>query len=72
MDCINFLINHCDVNVMREDNKGQNLIHYASKYKLFPLIETLMEKGVVCPGDVKRKLARTQSKVMSRTKSQLL
>ena len=69
MDCVNYLMKECDVNVVREDNKSQNLIHYASKYKLFPLIETLMERGVVCPGDVKRKLARTQSKGIQRTKS---
>lgn len=68
MECIEFLINKCGVNVTREDNKNQNLIHYASKYKLLLLVETLMEKGVSCPGDVKRKLARTQSKAMSRGK----
>ena len=48
---------------MREDSKGQNLIDYAAKYKLFDLIERLMEAGVQCPADVKRRLARTQQKL---------
>lgn len=48
---------------MREDSKGQNLIDYAAKYKLFDIIERLMEAGVQCPADVKRRLARTQQKL---------
>jgi hypothetical protein len=48
---------------MREDAKGQNLIDYAAKYKLFDIIERLMEAGVQCPADVKRRLARTQIKI---------
>ena len=62
-DCIDFLIKDCDVNIMREDAKGQNLIDYAAKYKLFDIIERLMEAGVQCPADVKRRLARTQIKI---------
>ena len=31
---------------MREDSKGQNLIDYAAKYKLFDIIEKFIEAGV--------------------------
>ena len=65
-ECVDYLIKECEVNVLREDSKGQNLIEYASKYKLFDIIEKLMEAGVTCPADVKRRLARTNSKMSAK------
>lgn len=58
IECIDFLVKNCEINLLREDNKGQNLIQYAAKYKLFSVIEFLMTVGVPCPADIKRKIDR--------------
>ena len=42
----------------------QNLIQFASKYKLFQVIEYLMKAGVPCPPDIKRKLDRNNSRLI--------
>lgn len=52
---------------MKEDNKGQNLINIANKYKRPQLIEQFISLGVPCPPDIKRKLA--QQKTLSTTRS---
>ena len=63
MDCVLSLIQECDVDLQREDGKGQNLINYAYKYKRFPLIDILMEAGVPCPRDIAQKLTLQKQKV---------
>lgn len=45
---------------MREDNKGQNIIDYAYKYKMNDIIETLVELGVPCSAEVKRKIGKNK------------
>ena len=35
MEIIDYLIKNGSVNLLREDNKGMNLIQFAAKYKLF-------------------------------------
>lgn len=64
MEIIEYLIKNGSVNLLREDNKGQNLIQYAAKYKLFAVVEFLMRAGVPCPPDIKRKLERNNSRLV--------
>jgi len=63
IDILDYLIKNCEVNLLREDNKSQNLIQYASKFKLFNVIEYLMDLGVPCPADIKRKVDRNNNKL---------
>ena len=43
---------------MREDSKGLNLIDYAFKHKLPDIVDMLVEAGVPCSFDVKKKLGK--------------
>lgn len=63
-EIIEYLIKNGSVNLLREDNKGQNLIQYAAKYKLYTVVEFLMKAGVPCPPDIKRKLERNNSRLV--------
>ena len=64
-DCIDCLVKEYEVDLMREDNKGHNLIQVANKYKRPQLIEQFIQVGVPCPPDIKRKLALAQQKSFS-------
>lgn len=46
---------------MREDSKGLNLIDYAWKNKMPDIVDMLIEAGVPCSFDVKRKLGKQKS-----------
>lgn len=65
IDCVEFLVKNCEINLHREDHKGQNVIQYGAKYKLYTVIEYLMTVGVPCPADIKRKIDRQSNKVTS-------
>ena len=56
-DCVECLIKEYDVELMREDNKGQNLVNIAYKYKRTTLLDQFINLGVPCPPDIKRKIA---------------
>lgn len=61
-ECVSFLITEVEVDLLREDGKGQNLINYAYKYKKQYLIDQLQEAGVPMPKDVSQKLALQKQK----------
>ena len=61
-DCVDFLMNDCHVYLHREDIKGLNLIQYAHKNKKINLVEKFIEKNVMCPPEIKRKVALFQGK----------
>ena len=62
------MVKSCSVNYLREDFKGQNLVQYAAKFKLFAVVEYLMGIGVPCPADIKRKVERNNNKFGARIK----
>ena len=64
--CVDYLLAECDIDLTREDNKGQNIIHQAAKSKKTGIIEQLIQAGVPCPADIKRKLL--QQKTLGRIK----
>ena len=67
-DCIDYLLKECEPDLTRNDNKGQNIIHQAYKYRKQYLIDELVAAGVPLPTDVKRKLAMATQKSSSRGK----
>lgn len=60
-DIIEYLLSTGQVNIMREDNKNMNLIQVAAKYKFFTTVEFLVNQGVPCPPDIKRKIERQKN-----------
>ena len=41
------------------------MIQYAGKYKYYPIVEILIQAGVTCPADIKRKIDRNNNKSAS-------
>ena len=68
IETLEYLVKNCSVNILKEDAKGQNLIQYAAKFKLFAVIEYLMGIGVPCAADIKRKVERNKDKFGGRQK----
>ena len=68
IETLEYLVKNCSVNHLREDFKGQNLVQYAAKFKLFAVVEYLMGIGVPCPADIKRKVERNNNKFGARIK----
>lgn len=61
VESMEYLIENCEIDLQREDNFGNNLINVAPKRKAH-LIEKLIQVGVSCPPEVKRKVLQTQQK----------
>ena len=62
MDCLTYMLKERPVNLHVVDQKGQNLIEYAFRYKLWDQLDFLVEAGVPYPNEIKIKVERRQKK----------